>query len=147
MNGMKGLATLWPLLALIVIFYFLLIRPQKKKEKAVTAMRNALKVGDEIVTIGGICGKVMKVKEETVTISVGADKTKFEIMKWAISKVVSESETTSSSITDSEPLYEDEEENDIQVKKSLPKRIKKKESEQEIEAETEPEEQIGRAHV
>ena len=44
MNGMKGLATLWPLLALIVIFYFLLIRPQKKKEKAVTAMRNALKV-------------------------------------------------------------------------------------------------------
>ena len=140
MNGMKGLATLWPLLALIVIFYFLLIRPQKKKEKAVTAMRNALKVGDEIVTIGGICGKVMKVKEETVTISVGADKTKFEIMKWAISKVVSESETTSSSITDSEPLYEDEEENDIQVKKSLPKRIKKKESEQEIEAETEPEE-------
>lgn len=140
MNGMKGLATLWPLLALIVIFYFLLIRPQKKKEKAVTAMRNALKVGDEIVTIGGICGKVMKVKEETVTISVGADKTKFEIMKWAVSKVVSESETTSSSITDSEPLYEDEEENDIQVKKSLPKRIKKKESEQEIEAETEPEE-------
>ena len=101
MNGMKGLATLWPLLALIVIFYFLLIRPQKKKEKAVTAMRNALKVGDEIVTIGGICGKVMKVKEETVTISVGADKTKFEIMKWAVSKVVSESETTSSSITDS----------------------------------------------
>ena len=140
MNGMKGLATLWPLLALIVIFYFLLIRPQKKKEKAVTAMRNALKVGDEIVTIGGICGKVMKVKEETVTISVGADKTKFEIMKWAVSKVVSESETTSSSITDSEPLYEDEEENDIQVKKSLPKRIKKKESEQEIEAETELEE-------
>ena len=140
MNGMKGLATLWPLLALIVIFYFLLIRPQKKKEKAVTAMRNALKVGDEIVTIGGICGKVMKVKEETVTISVGADKTKFEIMKWAVSKVVSESETTSSSITDSEPLYEDEEENDIQVKKSLPKRIKKKENEQEIEAETEPEE-------
>ena len=140
MNRMKGLATLWPLLALIVIFYFLLIRPQKKKEKAVTAMRNALKVGDEIVTIGGICGKVMKVKEETVTISVGADKTKFEIMKWAVSKVVSESETTSSSITDSEPLYEDEEENDIQVKKSLPKRIKKKESEQETEAETEPEE-------
>lgn len=140
MNGMKGLATLWPLLALIVIFYFLLIRPQKKKEKAVTAMRNALKVGDEIVTIGGICGKVMKVKEETVTISVGADKTKFEIMKWAVSKVVSDSETTSSSITDSEPLYEDEEENDIQVKKSLPKRIKKKESEQETEAETEPEE-------
>lgn len=143
MNGMKGLATLWPLLALIVIFYFLLIRPQKKKEKAVTAMRNALKVGDEIVTIGGICGKVMKVKEETVTISVGADKTKFEIMKWAVSKVVSESETTSSSITDSEPLYEDEEENDIQVKKSLPKRIKKKESEQEIEAETEPEEPVN----
>ena len=143
MNGMKGLATLWPLLALIVIFYFLLIRPQKKKEKAVTAMRNALKVGDEIVTIGGICGKVMKVKEETVTISVGADKTKFEIMKWAVSKVVSESETTSSSITDSEPLYEDEEENDIQVKKSLPKRIKKKESEQEIEAEMEPEEHVN----
>ena len=64
----QQLATLMPLILLIVIMYFLLIRPQKKKEKAVTAMRNSIKVGDEVVTIGGICGKIVKTKDETLTI-------------------------------------------------------------------------------
>ena len=54
-------------------------------------MRNAIKAGDEIVTIGGICGKIVKTKDESLVIQVGADKVKFEIMRWAVSKVVSES--------------------------------------------------------
>jgi preprotein translocase subunit YajC len=70
--------------------YFLLIRPQKKREKNISQMRNSLSIGDDIITIGGICGKIVKIKEEKITIEVGTDKTKFEIMRWAISKVVSE---------------------------------------------------------
>jgi len=80
------------LVLIIVVMYFLLIRPQKKKEKAINEMRNAIKAGDEIVTIGGICGKIVKTKDESLVIQVGADKVKFEIMRWAVSKVVSESQ-------------------------------------------------------
>lgn len=88
---MQQLMTFMPLVLLIFIMYFLLIRPQKKREKAVNAMRSALKVGDNIVTIGGICGKIVKTKDETLIIQVGADKTKMEVMRWSISKVEGES--------------------------------------------------------
>ena len=56
----EGLISLLPLLILIVAMYFLMIRPQKKKDKEIKEMRNSLQVGDEIVTIGGICGKIVK---------------------------------------------------------------------------------------
>jgi preprotein translocase subunit YajC len=112
-----------PLILLIVIMYFLLIRPQKKREKAVTAMRNSVKVGDEIITIGGICGKIVKTKDETLTIQVGADKTKFEIMRWAVSKVVTDEPASSSKKTRREEPQEDTEKE--VPKKTLPKRMKK----------------------
>jgi preprotein translocase subunit YajC len=79
---------LMPLILLIFIMYFLLIRPQKKREKETAQMRNSLQVGDEIITIGGLCGKIVKLKDESLIIQVGADKVKFEVMRWAISKVV-----------------------------------------------------------
>ena len=85
----RNLAGLLPILLLVVIMYFLIFRPQKKKEKELNAMRAALKVGDSIVSIGGICGKVVRVKDDTVVIQVGADKVKFELTRWAISQVVS----------------------------------------------------------
>jgi preprotein translocase subunit YajC len=88
----QALIQLMPLVLLIFIMYFLLIRPQKKREKTISQMRNSIKVGDEIITIGGICAKVLKIKEEKLTVEVGADKTKFEIMRWAVSKVVNENE-------------------------------------------------------
>lgn len=116
------LVTLMPLILLIVIMYFLLIRPQKKREKQVTAMRNAIKVGDEVITIGGICGKIVKTKDETLTIQVGADKTKFEIMRWAVSKVVTDEPANSSKKARRE---EPEEAQNEAPKKSLPKRMKK----------------------
>lgn len=75
------------IVGLFAIMYFLLIRPQKKQEKRIAEMRKNIKVGDDIITIGGICGKVVKVKEEKFTIQVGADKTKFDITKWAVSSV------------------------------------------------------------
>jgi len=71
--------------------YFLMIRPQQKKEKTVKQMRNNLKVGDEITTIGGIYGRVTKIKEDTVSIEVGAERTKLTIAKWAIGSLSDES--------------------------------------------------------
>ena len=85
-NQLMG--TLIPLVLLIVVMYFLIIRPQKKREREVNRMRSNLHVGDEIITIGGICGKIVKTKEDSIVIQVGADKTKFEMMRWSVSKVV-----------------------------------------------------------
>ena len=82
------MGTLIPLVLLIVVMYFLIIRPQKKREREVNRMRSNLHVGDEIITIGGICGKIVKTKEDSIVIQVGADKTKFEMMRWSVSKVV-----------------------------------------------------------
>ena len=111
--------TILPLVILIAVMYFLLIRPQKKREKEVNAMRSGVQVGDEIITIGGICGKVVKTKEESLVIQVGADRVKFEIMRWAVSKVVEETEKTAAKA-------HEEEAEETEVKKSgKPKKLKK----------------------
>ena len=80
----------WILLYAVVIaaFYFFLIRPQKKKEKATQEMRSSVKEGNEILTIGGIYGKVVNAKEDMLTIEVGADKVKLKIARWAVGKVL-----------------------------------------------------------
>ncbi len=77
-----------PYIIIIGVFYFLLIRPQKKKEKQIQTMRSSIKEGDEISTIGGIYGKVLSTKDDIVTIEVGADKVKLKIARWAIGKVI-----------------------------------------------------------
>ncbi len=70
-----------------VFFYFFMIRPQRKQEKEVNEMRNSLSVGDEITTIGGIIGKVISIRDETVVIETSHDRTKIRLLKSAISKV------------------------------------------------------------
>lgn len=60
-----------PLVLLIVLFYFMLIRPQRKRDKETKAMLEALKVGDKVTTIGGICGKISKIKDNYVLIETG----------------------------------------------------------------------------
>lgn len=70
-----------------VAFYFFAIRPQKKQEKEAADMRNSLTIGDEITTIGGIIGRVVKVTEETVVIETSKDRTKMHILKTAIRSV------------------------------------------------------------
>lgn len=77
-----------PYAVVIAAFYFFLIRPQKKKEKATQEMRSSVKEGNEIVTIGGIYGKVVNAKEDILTIEVGADKVKLKIARWAVGKVL-----------------------------------------------------------
>lgn len=71
----------------LVAFYFLAIRPQKKQERAAAEMRNNLSVGDEITTIGGIIGKVVSIKEETMVIETTRDHTRIRLLKSAIRSV------------------------------------------------------------
>ena len=78
-------------IGVIAIFYFLVIRPQRKREKEIQAMRESVKVGDEIVTIGGIYGKIIIVKEDMITLEVGSTKTRLDTTKWAVGSVVKES--------------------------------------------------------
>ena len=72
---------------LLLVMYFVMIRPQRKQEKEQNEMRNNLAVGDEITTIGGIIGRVVKVTEETVVIETSRDRTKLHILKNAVRSV------------------------------------------------------------
>ena len=72
---------------IVVFFYFFMVRPQKKQEKRDNEMRNALAVGDEVTTIGGIIGKVVSIKEETFVLETTKDKTKIRFLKGAIRSV------------------------------------------------------------
>ncbi|MGN0702323.1 MAG: preprotein translocase subunit YajC [Lentihominibacter sp.] len=111
------------LILLFVVMYFLMIRPQKKREKETNAMRAGVQVGDEIVTIGGICAKVVKTKEESIVIQVGADKVKMEVMRWSVSKVVKKgSGHIEKAPEDYSEVAEAEEK---ESKKSKPRRMKK----------------------
>ena len=74
--------------AILGIFYFLLIRPQRKKEKNIKEMRDNLQEGDEVLTIGGIYGKVLNIKEDVLTIEVGADKLRLKMAKWSIGQKI-----------------------------------------------------------
>ena len=75
------------LVLMFAVLYFFMIRPQKKQEREINDMRNNLKVGDEITTIGGIIGKIISIKEETVMIETGHDRTKIRILKTAVKNV------------------------------------------------------------
>jgi preprotein translocase subunit YajC len=81
------IASLLPLILLVVVFYFMLIRPQQKRDKETRQMLEALKVGDNITTIGGIYGKIVSIKDEVLTIETGTDKTKLVIARWAVKEV------------------------------------------------------------
>ena len=86
-SWMDMIPTLLMMVAMIAIFYFMLIRPQRKKDKAVKDMLAALKPGDRICTIGGIYGTIASIKDETITLYVGAQKTQLVVARWAIRSV------------------------------------------------------------
>lgn len=100
------------IVVLFLIMYLLLIRPQKKKDDEIRQMREALKVGDDILTIGGIYGKIVRIKDDRITLQVGSDRTRIEVAKWAINNVEKPSDTKSS-----KPAPEE--------KKATPKNMKK----------------------
>ena len=125
------------LVVFIAVMYFLMIRPQKKRDKQIQEMRSSLQVGDEIITIGGICGKIVKTKDETIVIQVGADKVKFEMMRWSVSQVVNPSnKRKAASVADDE--------DEAPKKKSMPRKLRKA-AEAEETAESEKLEQTAAA--
>ncbi len=75
------------LVAFVAIFYFMIYRPQKKQEKETTNMRDNLQIGDEISTNGGILGRIVKIKDDVITIETGSDRNKLKIFKWAVRAV------------------------------------------------------------
>jgi len=75
------------LVVVALVFYFFMYRPQKKQENETNSMRNGLQVGDEITTIGGIIGKIISIKDETVLIETGNDKNKIRILRSAVRSV------------------------------------------------------------
>ena len=79
-----GLFSIGMLIVLFVVMYFIMIRPQKKQQKKEQEMRGNIQIGDEVTTIGGIVGKVVTIKEDTLIIETGADRNKFKVKRWAI---------------------------------------------------------------
>jgi preprotein translocase subunit YajC len=86
----SGMMSIVWLVAMVAIFYFMLIRPQKKKEKQTKAMLDAMKPGDSVTTIGGIIGKVLKIKDDKVCIEIGdrTSKHPMTLKREAIASVV-----------------------------------------------------------
>ena len=80
-----GMYTIIMLVVMVGIMYFLMIRPENKRKKEAEQMRSSMKVGDEIVTIGGITGKVVQVKDDKFVVETGADQVRIEFAKWALS--------------------------------------------------------------
>ncbi len=80
-----AMSPLFMLVLMVGIMYFIMIRPENKRKKEAEAMRAAVKKGDKIVTIGGIVGVVVDVKENKIVMETGADQVRIEFEKWAIS--------------------------------------------------------------
>ena len=83
----NAITTLVMLAAMIAVFYFFMYRPQKKQEKEAAEMKNSLAVGDEVTTIGGIVGKIVSIKDETVTIETSNERNKIRILRSAVRNV------------------------------------------------------------
>ena len=77
--------TILMLIVMVAIMYFLMIRPENKRKKEAQNLRDSLKVGDVITTIGGIVGTICKVDENTIVIETSADRVRIEFTKWAVS--------------------------------------------------------------
>ena len=88
-SGLSMIAMLLAYAVFIVALYFIFFRPQSKKKKKEAEMRKNAQVGDEITTIGGICGRIVAVKDETdsIVIETGSDKAKLRVKRWAIGSV------------------------------------------------------------
>ena len=83
--GGSGMSMLIMVVLMFAVFYFFVIRPESKKKKKTEEMRNSLSLGDEIITIGGMIGKIVQITEDTITFETGEDRVRIQTKKWAIS--------------------------------------------------------------
>ena len=85
-TGMAGgMSSIFMIVAMLAVFYFMLIRPENKRKKEAEQLRNSVKTGDKVTTIGGIIGTVVNVKEDKIVIETSADQVRMELTKWSIS--------------------------------------------------------------
>ena len=127
MNPSSPAFSLVLMVLLIAMIYFMMIRPQRKKDKEDKEMREALKVGDEVITIGGIIGKVEKINDKSVIISTSAGKNKIEFLKTAIASVSAKDPNAAAKATAKEAAKEAEEEKaPSRDKKVTPKKLNRK---------------------
>ena len=127
MNPSSPAFSLVLMVLLIAMIYFMMIRPQRKKEKADKEMRDALRVGDEVITIGGIIGKVEKINEKSIIISTSAGKNKIKFLKSAIASVSSKDPGAAAKAAAEKAAKESEEEKaPSRDKKVTPKKLSKK---------------------
>ena len=124
-NG--GLWVYWIMIAVLFgAMYFFSIRPQKKQEKELKNLRDNLQVGDEVLTIGGFYGTVVRIKEDRITIASGAEKTKLELTKNAISTVLNRE------IPKADAKAQEAEETSEKVSPKNIKKLSKKEETEEV---------------
>lgn len=114
------------MVVMVVVMYFVMIRPQKKKQQEEQKLRDSVQIGDEITTIGGIDGRVVTVKEDSIVLETGADRTKMKIMRWAI-----QTNNTANARAESEKAaFEAAKAAEKEEKKSSKRRSKKNEDEE-----------------
>lgn len=82
--GASLFGLLLPMIILFVIMYFMMIRPQRKREKEIEEMRSKLEVGDEVITSGGVIGRVVSIQEDSIVIESGTSRSKIRVARWAI---------------------------------------------------------------
>ena len=85
MAGSGGMSMLLMVIIMFAVFYFFVIRPENKKKKKTEEMRNSLSLSDEIITIGGMIGKIVQITDDTITFETGEDRVRIQTKKWAIS--------------------------------------------------------------
>ena len=100
-TGGSMISSLIMMLLLLVMMYFFMIKPEKKRKKEAQDMRDSLEVGDKIITIGGIVGRVVHISGDRLTFETGEDRVRLEVTKWAISS--NESKNKDKSKSESEP--------------------------------------------
>ena len=103
---MATLIQFGPIVLVLGLMYLLMIRPQQKKQKEEQKMRNNLRVGDELTTIGGIKGRVVSIKDDTIMLETGNDRTKIQFEKWAIQTVHTKHE---------DPIDDDDDDDDDDI--------------------------------
>ncbi len=126
-----GAANILLLVVFIVMIYFMMIRPQRKKDKEDREMRASLAVGDEVITIGGIIGKVTKISEKSVVVETGAAKNKIEFLKTAIASVSKSDSAKAEAKAEAAKAEPEEEKRPDRDKKVTPKKLGRKTDEEE----------------
>lgn len=102
-----GLASFLPLIIMLAIFYVLLIRPNQKREKAIKEMRESLRLGDEVMTIGGIGGKIVALHDDKVVLEVEPDHVRITVEKWGVGRKVQKAETAEEKLAEDEAKLEE----------------------------------------